>query len=156
MVDVSSSGHLRSPGVFDDLDYDSRVYDPFSAYGQSKTTNIPFAVGPAFRWAGDYIERAPQRFGTAGVTVKSPEQGAATSVLLAASPTLAGVIGRYLEEPRGRGDHQPDRGRWAVVEHVVTPTEGCATGVVARGVPQRVTHARPVRRRTVPSPGVDR
>jgi len=44
IVSVSSAGHLRSPVVFDDIDYGFRDYDPFSAYGQSKTANVLFAV----------------------------------------------------------------------------------------------------------------
>lgn len=36
----------------------------------------------------------------AGWTAKTPEQGAATSVLLATSPLLAGVGGRYFEDCR--------------------------------------------------------
>jgi hypothetical protein len=36
--------------------------------------------------------------GTGGMELKTPEQGAATSVLLATSPALAGVSGRYFED----------------------------------------------------------
>ncbi len=124
VVSVSSSGHLRCPVVFDDLDFAFRDYDPFAAYGQSKTANVLFAVEAGRRWAGDgivanalmpggiftnlqrhvggsdYIEQAKVRFADAGVTFKSPEQGAATSVLLAASPYVDGVTGRYFEDCR--------------------------------------------------------
>src|SRR4051794_40198191 len=55
IVSVSSSGHLRSPVVFDDLLYRFRDYDPFSAYGQSKTANVLFAVEASRCWAGDGI-----------------------------------------------------------------------------------------------------
>jgi NAD(P)-dependent dehydrogenase (short-subunit alcohol dehydrogenase family) len=55
VVCVSSSGHLRSPVVFDDLNYAFRSYDPFGAYGQSKTANVLFAVEASRRWAGDGI-----------------------------------------------------------------------------------------------------
>ena len=44
-------GHLRSPVVFDDIDYAFRDYDPFGAYGQSKTANVLFAVEATRRWA---------------------------------------------------------------------------------------------------------
>ena len=43
----------RSPVVFDDLDYAFREYDPFGAYGQSKTANVLFAVEATRRWASD-------------------------------------------------------------------------------------------------------
>jgi NAD(P)-dependent dehydrogenase (short-subunit alcohol dehydrogenase family) len=122
IVSVSSSGHLRCPVVFDDLAFAFRDYDPFAAYGQSKTANVLFAVEAGRRWAGDgivanalmpggiftnlqrhvggsdYIAQARVRFADAGVTFKTPEQGAATSVLLAASPTVEGVTGRYFED----------------------------------------------------------
>ena len=121
IVSVSSAGHLRSPVVFDDIDYHFRDYDPFGAYGQSKTANILFAVGATRRWAGDRIttnalmpgaimtnlgrhvtaarvDSAQQQSRLTGLTFRSVEQGAATSVLLAASPLLDGVSGRYFED----------------------------------------------------------
>ncbi len=81
IVSVSSAGHLRSPVVFDDIDYAFRDYNPFSAYGQSKTANVLFAVEATRRWADDGItsQRAdarchlrhpagtPRRCGTCGV-----------------------------------------------------------------------------------------
>ena len=44
IVAVSSSGHLRSPVVFDDINFRFRPYDPLLAYGQSKTANVLFAA----------------------------------------------------------------------------------------------------------------
>ena len=55
VVSVSSGGHLRSPVVFDDIDFAFRDYDPFAAYGQSKTANVLFAVEATRRWADDGI-----------------------------------------------------------------------------------------------------
>ncbi len=122
IVSVSSSGHLRSPVIFDDLDFNFRPYEPFLAYGQAKTANVLFAVEATRRWAddgiaanalmpggiftnlqrhvggSDYIEGAMKRFKDAGVRLKTPEQGAATSVLLATSPQLEGIGGRYFED----------------------------------------------------------
>jgi NAD(P)-dependent dehydrogenase (short-subunit alcohol dehydrogenase family) len=122
VVSVSSSGHLRCPVVFDDLAFSFRDYEPFAAYGQSKTANVLLAVEASRRWADDgivanalmpggiftnlqrhvggddYIAQARERFANAGVAFKSPEQGAATSVLLAASPHADGVAGRYFED----------------------------------------------------------
>ncbi|RAS59126.1 NAD(P)-dependent dehydrogenase (short-subunit alcohol dehydrogenase family) [Vibrio diazotrophicus] len=45
VVSISSAGHRFSPVVFDDINFVSRDYDAFKAYGQSKTANILFAVG---------------------------------------------------------------------------------------------------------------
>ncbi|TPG34586.1 SDR family NAD(P)-dependent oxidoreductase [Mycolicibacterium hodleri] len=120
IVSVSSGGHLRSPVVFDDIDFAFRDYDPFGAYGQSKTANVLFAVGATRRWAADgivanalmpggiatplqrhlpaeYAAQALTAFRAAGTDFKTVEQGAATSTLLAASPLLDGVGGRYFE-----------------------------------------------------------
>lgn len=122
VVSVSSSAHLRSPVVFDDLHFERRPYEPWSAYGQSKTANVLFAVEATARWRDDgitsnalmpggiatnlqrhiggaaYMEQARERFEKAGKFLKTPEQGAATSVLLATSPLLEGVGGRYFED----------------------------------------------------------
>jgi NAD(P)-dependent dehydrogenase (short-subunit alcohol dehydrogenase family) len=122
IVSVSSSGHLRSPVIFDDLDYAFREYDPFGAYGQSKTANVLFAVEATRRWANEgitanalmpggiatelqrhvggteYMKEAVERFREAGSSLKTVEQGAATSVLLATSPQLEGIGGRYFED----------------------------------------------------------
>lgn len=121
VVSVSSGGHLRSPVVFDDIDFAFRDYDPFGAYGQSKTANVLFAVEVTRRWAHDgivsnalmpggiatplqrhlpqhYAAEALERFRAAGTDFKTVEQGAATSVLLAASPLVDGVGGRYFED----------------------------------------------------------
>ena len=121
IVSVSSSGHGNSPVVFDDLFFDRRPYDPGSAYGQSKTAQVLFAVEATRRWADDGITANAlmpggiwtrlQRYwdpadlaaakastAAAGWTAKTPEQGAATSVLLAVSPLLNGIGGRYFDD----------------------------------------------------------
>ncbi|MFJ3216069.1 SDR family NAD(P)-dependent oxidoreductase [Kitasatospora sp. NPDC086801] len=122
VVSVSSSAHHRSPVVFEDIHFRERAYEPWSAYGQSKTANVLFAVEAARRWAADGItvnalmpggiRTALQRHISeeeldrlraqvadgAELLWKSTEQGAATSVLLAASPLLEGVSGRYFED----------------------------------------------------------
>ena len=109
IVSVSSGAHMRSPVVFEDINFENRPYDPWLAYGQSKTANILFAVGATKRWAGDgiytnaltpgVIQTNLQRH-VSGLTLpenmlKTSEQGAATSVLVATSPLLAGIGGRY-------------------------------------------------------------
>ena len=55
IVSLSSSAHFRSPVIFDDINFDFRQYDPFLAYGQSKTANALFAVEATRRWARDGI-----------------------------------------------------------------------------------------------------
>lgn len=45
-----------------------------------------------------YMAQAQERFREAGRELKTPEQGAATSVLLATWPGLEGIGGRYFED----------------------------------------------------------
>jgi NAD(P)-dependent dehydrogenase (short-subunit alcohol dehydrogenase family) len=145
IVAVSSTGHRRSPVVFEDIHFAERAYDPWAAYGQSKTANVLFAVEVTRRWAAEGITAnalmpggiwtnlqrhvddatranwdAAARSGT--MTMKTPEQGAATSVLLATSPLLEGIGGRYFEDcneapvvPAG------DEGATGVREYAVDP-----------------------------------
>lgn len=112
LVSVSSLAHLMSPVVLDDLDYRFRPYDPWSAYAQSKTADILLAVGADHRWAADGIRANALNPGAIATKLqqhtgglRTPEhlrktvpQGAATSVLLAASPLLEHVGGRYFED----------------------------------------------------------
>jgi NAD(P)-dependent dehydrogenase (short-subunit alcohol dehydrogenase family) len=117
IVSVSSSAHLQSPVIFDDLHFAFREYAPFGAYGQSKTANVLFAVAATDRWAADGItanavmpggiatrlqrhqeEGYIARRVAEGARLKSVEQGAATSVLLATSPLLEGIGGRYFAD----------------------------------------------------------
>ncbi len=117
VVSVSSGGHQRSPVVFDDIDYAFRDYEPFGAYGQSKTANVLFAVEATRRWVDEGItanalmpgaiftqlgRHVDAEIAAAAMkrqdNVKTVEQGAATSVLLAASPLLEGIGGRYFED----------------------------------------------------------
>lgn len=150
IVSVSSSGHAQSPIVFDDLFFDRRPYSPGLAYGQSKTANVLFAVEATRRWADDGItanalmpggiwtplqrhwsaekraaaEQQARQAQEAGVfRMKTPEQGAATSVLLAASPLLAGVGGRYFEDCREAEVVEQVRGVHGVVPHALDPQD---------------------------------
>jgi NAD(P)-dependent dehydrogenase (short-subunit alcohol dehydrogenase family) len=55
IVSLSSTAHMRSPVVFDDIHFERREYDPQAAYAQSKTANSLFAVEATRRWATDGI-----------------------------------------------------------------------------------------------------
>jgi NAD(P)-dependent dehydrogenase (short-subunit alcohol dehydrogenase family) len=126
VVAVSSAAHLMSPVVFDDINFDSRPYEAWSAYGQSKTAIILFTVALAGRWAAEGITANALHPGGIMTNLqrhldegqlhfvgamdeqgrrlevppgwKTPAQGAATSVLLAASPLVQGVSGHYFED----------------------------------------------------------
>jgi NAD(P)-dependent dehydrogenase (short-subunit alcohol dehydrogenase family) len=142
VVSVSSLAHHRSPVVFDDIAFAHRPYEPWSAYGQSKTANALFAVEAGRRWAADGIlvnSLHPGSINTAlqrhvdpaeieamraaipgDIAWKSAEAGAATSVLCAASPLVAGVTGRYFEDCH---EAEPTEGgaRWGVMAHALDP-----------------------------------
>jgi NAD(P)-dependent dehydrogenase (short-subunit alcohol dehydrogenase family) len=44
LVNLSSSGHRFSNVALDDINFENTAYEPFVAYGRSKTANILFAV----------------------------------------------------------------------------------------------------------------
>ncbi|MDX6743964.1 SDR family NAD(P)-dependent oxidoreductase [Actinocorallia sp. A-T 12471] len=148
IVVVSSGAHRGAPFDFADPHFARRPYDPWAAYGQSKTADVLFAVG-AGRWAADgitanavnpgYILTGLQRhvddatmraFGVLDDEgnlkplpyYKTPEQGAATSVLLAASPLVEGVTGRYFEDnQQARVADPADESPGGVAAHALDP-----------------------------------
>jgi NAD(P)-dependent dehydrogenase (short-subunit alcohol dehydrogenase family) len=143
IVSVSSTGHLNSPVVFDDIHFRAREYDPWKAYGQSKTANILFGVDATRRWAADGIyvnslmpgaihtnlqryitdeelTRMRARLGGTDPIWKTPEQGAATSVLVATSPLLDGVGGRYFEDCNEAEPNRPGSRR-GVAAYAIDP-----------------------------------
>jgi NAD(P)-dependent dehydrogenase (short-subunit alcohol dehydrogenase family) len=135
IVNLSSGGHMASDIVWDDLNFERQPYDPFIAYGQSKTANILFTVELERRLAGrgvhayavhpglvgtklgrymtpevmaQLMEKAKQGGGMP--TRKSLEQGAATSVWAATAPGLEAVGGSYLADCQVSDHHAA----WAV------------------------------------------
>src|ERR1700686_3753231 len=129
IVSLSSRAHLRTPVIFEDINFISRIYDPGLAYGQSKTANVLFAVEATRLWAADGISAnavhpgaiaatnlsrymSPQALAetrNSGMyTFKTVEQGAATSVLVATSPRLEGIGGRYFEDCKEATVVDPD------------------------------------------------
>ena len=112
VVSVSSNAHLMAPVFFDDPHFDFIPYAPFVAYGQSKTASVLLAVEITRRWSREGIFANALNPGaiatglqkhTGGLKTprerqKTPPQGAATSVLLATSPLLEGIGGKYFED----------------------------------------------------------
>ena len=123
VVCLSSTGHFRSPVVFEDINFEQREYDPWASYGQAKTANALTAVGIQSRYANKGIEAFAVHPGGIMTTLqrhmtaeeitqrgwvdeqgninerfKTTEQGASTSVWAATAPALAGRGGRYLED----------------------------------------------------------
>lgn len=127
VINVSSFGHQMAPFNFDDPNFLNREYETLQGYGQSKTANNLFAVELDHRGKGfgvrafslhpgsvngtDLGRVAPmslfQQMGThdengniypeVAATLKTPEQGAATSVWCATSSQLNGIGGVYCE-----------------------------------------------------------
>lgn len=123
VVQLTSIGHRRSPVVFDDIDFTTRPYEKWAAYGQSKSANSLFAVeldrrgrahgvrafavhpGGIMTDLQRHLPREEQiamgwmdEHGTLNPAFKSPAQGAATSVWCATSPELDGCGGVYCED----------------------------------------------------------
>lgn len=121
VVVLSSTGHHISPVVLDDLNFERRPYDPWAAYGQSKTACSLLALHVAER-AGDqgvsafavhpgriktelqqFMNEEDQARAQASRVsdpdlYKSTKGGAATSVWAAVTPALAGTRFAYLED----------------------------------------------------------
>lgn len=125
VVEVSSYGHHLSDIRWDDPHFTAE-YDGMTAYGQSKTANVLFAVELDRRWADDGIRGYSLHPGGIVTTnlgpsftlddwramglvddndqpiidpdqdMKTPQQGAATQVFAATSPLLADIGGVYL------------------------------------------------------------
>jgi NAD(P)-dependent dehydrogenase (short-subunit alcohol dehydrogenase family) len=123
IVSLTSGAHMRSPIVFDDLQFERRQYDPQAAYAQSKTATSLFAVEATRRWApGGIVANAVNPGGVvtglqrhftqkqkdylaeaeaAGAFVyKTVQQGAATTLVAAVAPEFARTGGHYLDDGR--------------------------------------------------------
>lgn len=128
VVNVSSWGHRFSPVHFEDVNFNSREYERFLSYGQSKTANILFAVEIDKRGKQDGIRAFALHPGailetdlarhltnadfeamgvvdkdgnvieTEGRKFKNIPQGAATTVWCATSPKLANIGGVYADD----------------------------------------------------------
>jgi NAD(P)-dependent dehydrogenase (short-subunit alcohol dehydrogenase family) len=120
VVALSSSGHARNGLDLDDINFERREYDKWSAYGQAKSANALFALEldrlgvphgvRAFAVDPGGIHTPLQRHlpmeeqiamgwyaedGTPNPLFKTTQQGAATSVWCAVSPMLEGKGGVY-------------------------------------------------------------
>jgi NAD(P)-dependent dehydrogenase (short-subunit alcohol dehydrogenase family) len=121
VVELTSRGHARSGVDFDDPNFDRRPYDKWVAYGQSKTANALFAVALDARGEAHAVRAFSVHPGgiltelmrsmseeevrailaeprNAPSTLKTVEQGAATSVWCATSTQLDGMGGVYCED----------------------------------------------------------
>lgn len=120
IVTVSSGAQALGRIDFDDLQATARGYRGQRAYNQSKLANVMFTYELARRLAGTDVTAnvlhpgvvrtnfGQEDFGRAmrAMTalgrpfLKSPDQGAATSIYLASSPEVDGVTGTYFANSR--------------------------------------------------------
>ncbi|MCJ1241556.1 hypothetical protein MMC14_009562 [Varicellaria rhodocarpa] len=120
VVNVSSSGHHAGEVQFDNYGFESGNYSPWAGYGQSKTANIYMAneieirygtkglhglsLHPGGIWTGlqKFIPEEMMKQWKARPNVdnllKSPAQGAATSVLASVGKVYEGTGRLYLED----------------------------------------------------------
>lgn len=118
IVNVSSAAHSGATLDFDDLQ-GQRRYSAFGAYSKSKLANLLFTYELARRLAGsgvtvNAVHPGPVATGFGrnngglwGVVfrliaplMRTPAQGAATSIYVASSPELAGVSGKYFSDSK--------------------------------------------------------
>jgi NAD(P)-dependent dehydrogenase (short-subunit alcohol dehydrogenase family) len=121
VVALSSRGHAYGGIDFEDAHFETRAYDKWKAYGQSKTANALFAVALDARGEAHGVRAFSVHPGAihtelsrslseeelrallasprvAATTFKTVEQGAATSVWCATSTQLDGRGGVYCED----------------------------------------------------------
>ena len=142
IVNVASDAHRWGVLDLDDLQ-NERDFKGMKVYGQSKTANILFTRELARRLEGSGVTAnslhpgaIATRLGRGNgpwsdalqrvlsVFMKSPEQGAETSIYLASSPTVEGVNGRYFanskeKQPRPHAtDDATAKRLWEVSEQL--------------------------------------
>ena len=120
VVVVGSSAHRNSSIMFDDLNMDKQPFNPFAAYGQSKTANAYMALELDRRYGRlglrstvvnpggiptNFSRNVDPKFIAVGLrseemmrSMKTIEQGAATTVWAAVSKEWEGKGGKYLED----------------------------------------------------------
>jgi NAD(P)-dependent dehydrogenase (short-subunit alcohol dehydrogenase family) len=119
VVNVSSDAHRNGRINFDDLE-GKQHYNGWRAYAQSKLANVLFtyelarrlegtgvtanALHPGFVATGfGHNNRDLVGWGTRlaqRLAARTPEQGAQTSIYLAASPAVEGVTGKYFVDEK--------------------------------------------------------
>src|SRR5260370_14709123 len=80
------------------------------------------------------LDRMRAQAGAGAAAWKTPEQGAATSVLVATSPLLDGVGGRYFEDCNEAGPNQPGSRR-GVAAYALDPEAAARLWQGARRTP---------------------
>lgn len=141
VVTVSSNAHGMAELRWDDLEMRRRRrYRGFQQYGNTKRANVLFTRELARRTAGTGVTANALHPGTVATELllngfppirlfrrwlRTPEQGAATAVYLAASPDVASVSGEYFADERAIAlapdarDDAAARRLWEISEKMV-------------------------------------
>ncbi|HSU15467.1 SDR family oxidoreductase [Longimicrobium sp.] len=140
VVTVSSNAHEMAELRWDDLEMRRRRYRGFRQYGNTKRANVLFTRELARRTAGSGVAANALHPGTVATELlmngfppirlfrrwlRTPEQGAATAVYLAASPEVAGISGEYFVDerpvpvPAPAHDDEAARRLWEISERMV-------------------------------------
>ncbi|KAL8705625.1 MAG: hypothetical protein Q9201_001262 [Fulgogasparrea decipioides] len=136
VVDLSSSGHRAGPVQIGNYNFERGNYSPWAAYGSSKTANIYMANEIERRYGSkglhglsvmpggirtglqehvsDTVKASWDVDEVVRNYMKSPEQGASTSVYAALSQEWEGKGGRYLEDCAEAPPAAPKGGATAV------------------------------------------
>ena len=165
VVSLSSAAHMAGKVDLDDPNFERRPYHAFTAYGQAKSANALFAVEYDRRYKNKgirafsvmpgvirtnlgrhmtreiaaeigLVKKEGEESPFKNMHVKTPPQGAATSIWAAVGHELEGKGGLYLEDtneaipatkdtPRGQGvarhaqDPETAKGQWTLSEKLV-------------------------------------
>lgn len=143
IVNVSSDAHQPASINFDDIQAEN--YSAFGRYGETKLMNVMFTYELARRLDGTNVTAnalhpglvntgfGMNNGGIAKVFLsalqwlfgKSPEEGAATSIYLAASPEVTGITGKYWANKQQKSsnnasyDVDAQKKLWAISEELV-------------------------------------
>lgn len=154
VVVLSSGGHRIAGVDLDDPWFERTPYDPWVAYGRSKTANVLFAVeldrrlgdrgvratavhpgaivtGLGRHLTAETLQQMQDRTGGRRMQLKPVEQGAATTVWAAAVADAEVVGGRYCE----------DVGVAEVTTDDAVTTDAAATGVLPHAVDPELARA---------------
>lgn len=142
VVNVSSDAHFAVRRAdFSDVNFERRRYEGFAAYCLSKLANVMFTYELARRLEGSTVTAnalhpgavatnfGRNNRGLLGLVFRlfsrfalTPEQGAQTSIYLAASPEVANVSGKYFDRCKPKPssaasyDAEAQRRLWALSE----------------------------------------
>jgi NAD(P)-dependent dehydrogenase (short-subunit alcohol dehydrogenase family) len=148
IVILSSALHYRGKMDWDDLQFERRKYSGTAAYNQSKLANVLFTLALARRLESKGVTVNAVHPGVVATELTrdyprlliklfhlfllTPEQGAACSLHVAASPDTAATTGQYFEKSktkpplRAAQDRDAQEKLWSLTERLLKATDEAA------------------------------